>query len=144
MDGPGVWLGCAHLFFFLPVYCNSLLATLNVRNAIRGRGHGDLGISLGPISDSHTSTTSNSKVIGLVVPLVLSRRSPIRWHRKSASSQRPWGMTSKMEDTEGMPMPTITIDVHRSSSQYPRTAPGSSRVNPTLSSPSPTPEKYEF
>lgn len=42
---------------FFPVYCNSLLATLNVRRAIRGRGHNDLGISLRPIGD----TTVGSK-----------------------------------------------------------------------------------
>lgn len=48
-------------FYFLlgRLYCNSLLATLNVRNAIRGKGHGDLGISLREISDSGTSTVDN-------------------------------------------------------------------------------------
>lgn len=52
-------------FYFLMgrLYCNSLLATLNVRNAIRGRGHGDLGISLREISDSGTSTVDNQKEI---------------------------------------------------------------------------------
>ena len=137
----GVQLGCPYLSFFLPVYCNSLLAALNIRKAIRGTGHGDHGISLGPILDPHTSTTS--KVIGLVVPPVPHRRSPIRWRRKSAPSPRLWGIfrTSKPEDTAGIPMPTITINVHRSSGQYPRTAP--SKVNPTLSSPSPAAEKDE-
>ena len=60
--------------YLISVYCNSLLATLNVRNAIRGRGHDDLGISLRPIdvSDSNTSTVDNHKVVGSgsVVPAV--------------------------------------------------------------------------
>ena len=52
--------------YLISVYCNSLLATLNVRKAIRGRGHGDLGISLRPIEDSNSSTVENHKVVGLV------------------------------------------------------------------------------
>ena len=52
--------------YVISVYCNSLLATLNVRKAIRGRGHGDLGISLRPIEDSNSSTAENRKVVGLV------------------------------------------------------------------------------
>ncbi|KAF9782614.1 hypothetical protein BJ322DRAFT_1110494 [Thelephora terrestris] len=58
-------------FYFLlgRLYCNSLLATLNVRNAIRGRGHDDLGISLRPIdvSDSNTSTVDNHKEIEIEI-----------------------------------------------------------------------------
>ena len=50
----------------LPVYCNSLLGTLNVRNAIRGRGHGNLGISLNAIEDSDPSATGSQQVDGLV------------------------------------------------------------------------------
>ena len=37
------------------MYCNSLLATLNVRKAIRGRVHGDLGISLRNTESSNPS-----------------------------------------------------------------------------------------
>ena len=54
------------VLIFDSVYCNSLLATLNVRNAIRGKGHGSLGISLYPVNDSNSSTTGNHKVDGLV------------------------------------------------------------------------------
>jgi len=52
--------------YFVPVYCNSLLATLNVRKAIRGRAQGDLGISLPRIGDSSVSTMDNRKVCGLL------------------------------------------------------------------------------
>ena len=52
--------------YWLSVYCNSLLATLNVRKAIRGKGHNDLGISLRPIGDSGTSSADQPKVVGLV------------------------------------------------------------------------------
>lgn len=55
------------LTFFSSVYCNSLLATLNVRNSIREKGHNDLGISLRGISDSNASTVDNHQVAGLVV-----------------------------------------------------------------------------
>ena len=57
------WGSCTHLAL---VYCNSLLATLNVRKAIRGRGHDDLGISLRPIEDSKGSTADNHQVDGFV------------------------------------------------------------------------------
>jgi len=48
-------------FFFLigRLYCNSLLATLNVRKTIRGKGCGTLGISLNPISDLSTDGEIN-------------------------------------------------------------------------------------
>ena len=52
---------------YVAVYCNSLLATLNVRNLIREKGHNDLGISLRQISDSNASTVDGHKVAGLVV-----------------------------------------------------------------------------
>jgi len=49
-----------------PVYCNSLLGTLNIRKVIRERGHGDVGISLRPIGDSNSSNTDSRKVDGSV------------------------------------------------------------------------------
>jgi hypothetical protein len=58
--------GFALIFSSCIVYCNSLLATLNVRNMIREKGHGDLGISLRQLSDSNGSTVDNHKVAGLV------------------------------------------------------------------------------
>lgn len=64
-----VWSGGGTLII-LPVYCNSLLATLNVRNAIRERGHNDLGISLRQLSDSNNSTVDNHKVAGSVLPVI--------------------------------------------------------------------------
>ena len=59
------------VLIFFSVYCNSLLATLNVRKAIRGRGHCDLGISLNIFGNLDLSTANNHKVGGLAY-LVLS------------------------------------------------------------------------
>ena len=48
------------------MHCNSLLATLNVREAIRRKGQGGAGISLSDIGDSSPSDSENHKVDGLV------------------------------------------------------------------------------
>lgn len=59
--------------YFVSVYYNSLLATLNVRKKIGGKGHGDLGISLRPFDNSNSSAANNHKVDGLVclvLPLI--------------------------------------------------------------------------
>ena len=54
------------------VHCNSLLATLNVRDAIRSKAHGSAGISLSGIGDLSPSASDNHKVDGLVAfhPLI--------------------------------------------------------------------------
>jgi len=49
---PNTFIYISFYFLLGRLYCNSLLGTLNVRKAIRGKGHGDLGISLHPIGDS--------------------------------------------------------------------------------------------
>ena len=54
-----MWWGCTH---FLPVYVNSLLATLNVRQTIRDKGQSDLGISLPYIADTGASSKDNRRV----------------------------------------------------------------------------------
>ena len=59
-----VMTSCAHL---VPVYCNSLLGTLNVRRAIRGRGHNDLGISLRVIGESGGSSGDNRGVCACAI-----------------------------------------------------------------------------
>ena len=48
------------------VYCNSLLATLNVRDAILRKGNDNAGISLPTIGGSSLSTADIYKVDGLV------------------------------------------------------------------------------
>ena len=53
------WWGFAYL---VSVYCNSLLATLNVRKVIRGKGHSDNGISLYPVDGSNGSASGNRQV----------------------------------------------------------------------------------
>lgn len=107
-------------FYFLigRLYCNSLLATLNVRNAIRGKGHGDLGISLREISESNTSTVDNHKV-----------------DEPGNSTQRPrlWGMGGNPKDTSRVAMPTITIDVHQSVSHHQSPTPDQAKRSPSLS-----------
>ena len=55
--------------YFVSVYCNSLLATLNVRDSIRERGHASLGISLNPIDMSNSSSAANRKVVWSMCPL---------------------------------------------------------------------------
>ncbi|KAF9647046.1 hypothetical protein BDM02DRAFT_2821025 [Thelephora ganbajun] len=62
---PNTFIYICFYFLLGRLYCNSLLATLNVRKAIRGRGHVDLGISLRPIEDSNSSTVDNHKVIDI-------------------------------------------------------------------------------
>ena len=67
------------------MYCNSLLATLNVRKGILERGQDDLGISLSPMDDSIPSTVDSSKVDGLVCLLFFNRHPSNHWLRKSIS-----------------------------------------------------------
>ena len=58
--------------YFIPVYCNSLLATLNVRSAISGRAHNDLGISLRPIGETTIGSKDNRGVCPCAIcPLLL-------------------------------------------------------------------------
>jgi len=63
---PNTFIYIGFYFLLGRLYCNSLLATLNVRKAIRGRGHDNLGISLGPIEGSNPSISDNHKVVGFV------------------------------------------------------------------------------
>ena len=44
------------------MYCNSLLATLNVRESIRGRAQNDLSMSLRPMGDTSIGTKDNRRV----------------------------------------------------------------------------------
>jgi hypothetical protein len=124
--------------FFVSVYCNSLLATLNVRNAIRGKGRDDLGISLRPISDSNTSTVDdNRKVDGSVVPAVppvFHRCSHTLVCRKSMTRPRMWGFSrpTNQKDNAGVSMPTIAIDVPHSFSQHETPTPGSPKERLSL------------
>ena len=69
LDGPmWVWVFMWWSFaYFILVYCNSLLATLNVRRAIRGRAHNDLGISLRPIGDTTIGSKDNRGVCLCVI-----------------------------------------------------------------------------
>jgi len=59
---PNTFIYISFYFLLGRLYCNSLLATLNVRKAIRQRGHGETGISLRAIGDS---STDNHKEIDL-------------------------------------------------------------------------------
>jgi hypothetical protein len=55
--------------FFLAVNCNSLLATLNLRKAIRSRAHDSFGMSMYPISGSDPG------------PIQIQVRSSVSQHR---------------------------------------------------------------
>jgi hypothetical protein len=83
------------------VYCNSLLATLNVRNEIRSRGHSDPGIPL------YHTPDPNAPVVGsqnTVIPL--------------ASWLRPWSKLRTPEQrSPSLSMPPIRVEVYRSVSQ---------------------------
>ena len=70
------WLSCA---YFAPVYCNSLLATLNVRQAIRERAHYDLGISLRPIGDTTIGSKNNRRVCPRATCTLLPLTKPLTW-----------------------------------------------------------------
>ena len=72
--------------YFVPVYCNSLLGTLNVRQAIRGRAHNDLGISLRVIGESGDSSKNNRGVCACAIVPRSSLSNP--WPRRFASRQR--------------------------------------------------------
>jgi len=50
------------LRLFVPVYCNSLLATLNVRKAIRERAHDGHTMSMRAIGGSSGSSADTRKV----------------------------------------------------------------------------------
>ena len=122
-------------FIFFPVYCNSLLATLNVRNKIRERGHNDLGISLPQLSDSGASTVDNHKVAGLVrgvAPPVYRCCSRVPSCRNS--KPRLWGKsrTPKPEDTQRVSIPAIEIDVRHSFSQHQSSDPELQKPSPSL------------
>ena len=52
------------------VYCNSLLATLNVRKVIRERAHNDLGISLRPVTT--IGSKDNRKVCIYIIRTLLT------------------------------------------------------------------------
>jgi len=61
--------GC---FYYLlgRLYCNSLLATLNVRDAIRERGNNNTSISLRPFDGSNSSSTANRREIDIKAEIV--------------------------------------------------------------------------
>ena len=60
------WWSSAYL---VSVYCNSLLASLNVRKAIRERGQENLPITMHFIEDLNGSTMGNRQVDGFVSQL---------------------------------------------------------------------------
>jgi len=73
--------------YFTPVYCNSLMAVLNVRDAIRDKGRGGShGISLQFPSGPNPSILGRGRV-GRPRPLVLYRRSPNHRVRKIARTR---------------------------------------------------------
>lgn len=51
-------------FILFSVYCNSLLASLNVRNTIRSRGSSYPGMPLRPISSLNTPTAGKVRPVG--------------------------------------------------------------------------------
>ena len=53
------------ILFPLAVCCNSLLATLNVRNPIRESGHGDRGVSQRQLIDLNGLTADDHKIVRL-------------------------------------------------------------------------------
>jgi len=52
---PNTFIYICFYFLLGRLYCNSLLATLNIRKVIREIGHSDLGISLRTLGDSSTN-----------------------------------------------------------------------------------------
>ena len=96
------------------VHCNSLLATLNVRDAIRSKAHGSTGISLSGIGDLSPSGSDNHKVDGLVafsplIPLTqpLAQGSPFK---PDAKSRNYIEMTKAHDGDTGKPWASPILD----------------------------------
>ena len=123
------------LFLFFSVYCNSLLGTLNVREAIRQRGHNDLAISLRPIDYSNPSTSDNHKVDGSVCLLVLYRRSSDCSLRKltSGSRSKPTDLSQDSKPVAVMTVPHSSNPPHKTTTpEWLRLSPSSSREDPNI------------
>ena len=99
------------ILIFFPVYCNSLLATLNVRNSLRGRGCSDTIMSLYQKSELNTPTTGNFGPVG---------QRPRAWTMPEASGHK---------DPSGSTHP-IHIEIRRSVSQQPCPSHEPSKLGP--------------
>jgi len=60
---PNTFIYICFYFFMGRLYCNSLLATLNVRRSIRERAHDSRGMALHPMGSSSASSSGNRKEI---------------------------------------------------------------------------------
>jgi len=60
---PNSFIYICFYFFMGRLYCNSLLATLNVRGTIRERAHDSRGMSLHPMGSSSASSSGNRREI---------------------------------------------------------------------------------